>query len=127
MCHEALVSCQQQEHIKRNISMKRLAVLSLLAILPTPAFAGGLVAIDDVVLCKYLVDLEQVELRWSAQDKAAVSLYLEGINPPCMSLRKGELVEVLDQSGKNIQVVTRHGTPRFIGWGKQVSFDKAPQ
>lgn len=107
--------------------MKRLAVLSVLAILPTPAFAAGLVAIDDVVLCKYLVDLEQVELRWSAQDKAAVSLYLEGINPPCMSLRKGELVEVLDQSGKYIQVVTRHGTPRFIGWGKQASFDKAPQ
>ena len=107
--------------------MKRLAILSVLAILPTPAFSAGLVAIDDVVLCKYLVDLEAVELRLSAEDKATVSLYLEGTNPPCMSLRKGELVEVLDQSGKNIQVVTRHGTPRFIGWGKQASFNKAPR
>lgn len=87
-----------------------------------PASASPLVATEDVAICHQLVDLEELELRLKANDKAGSALYLDGAQPACMIMQKGEAVAPLDRSGSRVQVVTDHGTPRFIGWGKSSSF-----
>jgi hypothetical protein len=87
-----------------------------------PVFAGELVAGKETALCKWQADLDALETRVQAKDAAGVALYLKGAEPPCIMLDPGETVEQLDQNSSRIQVVTRRGVPRFIGWGDRSSF-----
>ena len=101
------------------------AALAIMA-LAGPCEAAALVASKDVVLCHRLMDLQDVELRLKAKDEAGAALYVNGPNPPCILLKRGEIVERLDKSGEKLQVVTSRGTPRFIGWGDRASFAPRP-
>lgn len=103
-----------------------LAIIAAFAVVTAPAQAAMLVVTDDVVACLRAVDLEEAESRHNAQDKAAASSYFDGAQPACMVLKQGESVHLLDRAGDHVQVVTDHGTPRFIGWGRQRNFAAKP-
>ena len=98
-------------------------VISLMA-MPEAAHAAILVAEKHVALCRSLAELEAFEALLAAKDRTGAELYLKGAQPPCMLLATGETVEQLDQNGAYIQVVTRKGVPRFIGWGRERWFKK---
>lgn len=113
-----------------SVTIRRAACVAAIAaaimVLTLPCEAAVLVANEDVVLCHRLMDLQEVELRLKAKDEAGAALYLNGPSPPCILLKGGEIVEQLDGSGEKLQVVTRRGTPRFIGWGDRASFAPGP-
>lgn len=85
-----------------------------------------LVAAEDVAICSQLVDLAEFRRRADAGNKDGLEVYLEGNQPPCRVVAKGERVDQLDLAGSEVQVVTRHGTPRFIGWGSRSAFRQEP-
>lgn len=104
--------------------MKSLAIVSAFFLAQiAPAHAASLVSSTEVPLCKWLNDLRELVDRLKAKDDAGAAPYLLGTEPACLILEKGETVEQLDQNGPHIQVVTRHGLPRFIGWGDRASFN----
>jgi hypothetical protein len=111
----------------RRMASRGCGIVSFaLAITTVPllAQAGTLVAEKDVALCRSLSELEAFEARRAAEDKLGIELYLKGAQPPCILLAAGDAVEQLDHNGIHIQVVTRKGVPRFIGWGQEASFRK---
>lgn len=107
------------------VPARRLAMVALMvSAFTAPVAAGTLAAGTSVPLCRSIPELKEFEVRLAAQDKAGAEMYLRGAKPPCLLLDKGEVVEQLDQNGTHVQVVTRRGVPRFIGWGERHSFQK---
>lgn len=112
--------CHAQILVAQRFAMAAIIV----AALTTPVAASTLAAGTSVPLCRSIPDLMEFEARLAAEDRAGTEMYLRGAQPPCLFLDKGEIVEQLDQIGIHVQVVTRRGVPRFIGWGERSSFQK---
>lgn len=106
----------------RETSAVIAGVTAFVLVLSGPVAAGTLVVAAESPICRSIAELKDIEARLAAQDKDGADLYLHGAQPPCLLLGKGEVVEQLDRAGSHLQVVTRRGVPRFIGWGEQHSF-----
>ena len=106
------------------------AILCMLVIAGTSAAVQAdtptLVATEDVAICSQLIDLTEFRRRAKAGNKDDLEVYLEGNQPPCLVVAKGERVDQLDRTSSEVQVVTRRGTPRFIGWGSSSAFSQEP-
>jgi len=104
----------------------QIATICASFLLTASAHAGPRIAREAITLCTSLADLNDAQARWHAQDKQGIAQYFGGSQPACLRLQKGETVDVLDRSGAHLQVVTRQGTPRFIGWGSSQAFEVLP-
>lgn len=104
----------------------KVAAICASFLLTASAHAGPQVAREEITLCTSLANLNDAQARWDAQDRQGIAQYFGGSNPACLRLQKGETVDALDRSGAHLQVVTRQGTPRFIGWGSSQAFEVSP-